>query len=124
MILGEKDGIVKTFDSKQLFDAAKSIDPGLTLVQSEYKQNYSFEDIEVKVITPKGVKEIEPKVLTFDDEPELIQSEFNTSDFTGIQFETQINDFTIEQLKLFANDSRRTISKKAIKKIQEISKTY
>ena len=104
MILGKINGITKSFDSKILFDAAKSINPNLILLETDYKTNFTYKDVEVKVI-----------------ESDIINLELDTSKFSVSVFQNQIADFTIEELEFFLKDKRKSIVKIAEKRINELS---
>ena len=88
-----------TFQSN-IFNNVKELDPRWKIIDANYKKKKQ----EIKVV------KIEKKELK-----KIIIKKFNTKIYTVKSFSEQIKKFTQNELKEFAKDDRKTISKLAKK---------
>ena len=106
MILAKnlKTGVQLTFDSLKLFNMANQTGLYELIEGGVPPQPQSIEDIPYKVLDP------------VDD------FSYDTSEVTVKEFRELLTVYTLEELELFANDPRATVSKRAKTRIIQLKK--
>jgi len=112
MLVRRGDGVEVTFSSMALYNAYKLWDTEAKLVSQKFVPEKLTKVVQAKIIK----KELPEKVVEIDT------VEFNPSSYSTRQFRQHAQDFTIEQLKQFAKDKRKVISKEAKILINNVSK--
>ncbi len=106
MILAKniKTGVQITFDNATIFKFA-NVKNEYEIIKGDYlpEKKKKIEDIQFEII-----------------EPEISEWVFDTTKISTKEFKEMIESWTIEELKLFSNDNRKSIANQASKRLKNL----